>query len=91
MYIKNIELENFRNYINEKIDFDKNLNIITGSNAQGKTSLLEGIYVCSFGKSFRTSRDKEMINFGKDFFRIKSCFVKEEEEFIDFVLSKEGK
>lgn len=91
MYIKNIELENFRNYINEKIDFDKNLNIITGSNAQGKTSLLEGIYICSFGKSFRTSRDKEMINFGKDFFRIKSCFVKEEEEFIDFVLSKEGK
>lgn len=91
MYIKSIKIENFRNYTREEIYFDKNLNIITGSNAQGKTSLLEGVYLCSFGKSFRTSRDREMINFDNDFFRINSCFVKDEEENIDFILSRSEK
>lgn len=91
MYIKKIILENFRNYKNEEIEFDEKLNIIVGENAQGKTSLLEGVYLCSFGKSFRTSKDKEMINFGKDFFRIKGFFQKEDEEIIEFALSKEGK
>ena len=64
MYIKNIELKNFRNYEDLSLDFDKKLNLIVGNNAQGKTNLIEGIYISSLGKSFRTSRDKDMIRFG---------------------------
>ena len=47
MYIKKVKLENFRNYENEEIEFDKNVNIIYGDNAQGKTNILEAIFICS--------------------------------------------
>lgn len=67
MYIQKLVIENFRNYQKEKIEFDKNINIIYGDNAQGKTNILESIFVCSLGKSFRTNKDKEMINKNKDF------------------------
>ena len=66
MYIKEIILENFRNYKNEKIELNENTNIIFGDNAQGKTNILEAIFLCSFGKSFRTSKEKEMIMFNED-------------------------
>ena len=70
MYIQKIKLENFRNYEKEQIEFDKNVNIIYGDNAQGKTNILESIFVCSLGKSFRTNKDKELINKDKDFSKI---------------------
>lgn len=66
MNVDNIRLINFRNYKNIKINFNKNINVFVGKNAQGKTNLLEAIYMCSTGKSFRTSRDKEVINFEKN-------------------------
>ena len=66
MYIQKIKLENFRNYKKAEIKFDKNINIIYGDNAQGKTNILESIFVCSLGKSFRTNKDKELINKEKD-------------------------
>lgn len=71
MFIKNIKLKNFRNYEELELNFDKNVNLILGSNAQGKTNLLEAIYVTSFGKSFRTSKDSEMIRFGSDIANVK--------------------
>ena len=71
MYIKEIELKNFRNYDDLHLCFDKHVNFIIGNNAQGKTNLLEGIFMSSIGKSFRTSKDSEMIEFNKDFFKIK--------------------
>lgn len=71
MYIKNIELHNFRNYGDLELEFHPNVNLILGNNAQGKTNLLESIYVCSMGKSFRTSRDNEMILFGEEFGRVR--------------------
>jgi len=77
MYIKEIELKNFRNYDDIHLEFNENVNFIIGNNAQGKTNLLEGIYLSSIGKSFRTSRDNEMIGFDKDFFKVK---VKGEKE-----------
>ncbi len=52
MRIKNIELKNYRNYDNLNINFNDNLNIIIGDNAQGKTNLLESIYVLAVTKSF---------------------------------------
>lgn len=62
MIIHSIDLNFFRNYKREKITLSPGLNIFTGKNAQGKTNLLEAIYLCSVGKSPRTPRDKEMIN-----------------------------
>ena len=66
MYIKKVKLENFRNYEKQEIEFDKNVNIIYGDNAQGKTNILESIFLCSLGKSFRTNKDKELININKE-------------------------
>ena len=71
MFIKSIELKNFRNYDELTLSFNDKVNFIVGNNAQGKTNLLEGIYMSSIGKSFRTSKDSEMIGFGKDFCKIK--------------------
>ena len=50
MYIEELKLENFRNYESESIKFDKNINIIYGDNAQGKTNILEAIFICSLRK-----------------------------------------
>ena len=62
MWIKKIKINNFRNYKNEEINLNKNINIFYGDNAQGKTNILEAIFLGGFGKSFRTTKDKEMIN-----------------------------
>ena len=62
MFIKNIKVENFRNYENEVIEFNKNINIIYGNNAQGKTNILEAIFFSALGKSFRTSKEKQGFN-----------------------------
>ena len=67
MYIEKIKLFNFRNYIEQEIKFDKNINIFYGNNAQGKTNIIEAIYSCAIGKSYRTNRDKEVINISKKF------------------------
>lgn len=74
MYITELELKNFRNYENLKVDFDEKINLILGNNAQGKTNLIESIYMSSIGRSFRTSRDSDLIMFGKDeaFIRVKA-------------------
>ena len=61
MWIKKIKINNFRNYEKEEINLEKNINIFYGQNAQGKTNIIESIFLCSLGKSFRTKKDKEMI------------------------------
>ena len=71
MFIRDISLVNFRNYREEKLQFHENVNIFLGDNAQGKTNLLEGIYISAFGRSFRFGNDSEMIRFGE-----KNCYVK---------------
>lgn len=92
MYLKKIELKNFRNYEEEAVEFHNKVNIITGKNAQGKTNLLESLYIMSLGKSFRTSRDTEMIGFGKEYCRAKSTSVKEGRKLeIEIAIGHEGK
>ena len=66
MYIKELRLKNFRNYRDLAIGFDRRVNLITGQNAQGKTNLIEALYMSSMGRSFRTNKDAEMILFGED-------------------------
>ena len=61
MWIKNIKIKNFRNYNQEEINLEKNINIFYGKNAQGKTNIIESIFLCSLGKSFRAKKDNEMI------------------------------
>lgn len=63
MFISNVRLENFRNYDLEEISLIEDINVIYGNNAQGKTNIIEAIFLCSMGKSFRAKKDKELIKF----------------------------
>ena len=67
MYIDNLDLMNFRNYENLNIELVQGVNILTGDNAQGKTNILEAVFFCAYGRSHRTSRDKEMQRFESPF------------------------
>lgn len=75
MQIKNLEIANFRNYDFLSVDFDEGVNIIYGANAQGKTNILESIYMCSCGKSHKGSKEKEIIKEGKEESHIKGEFI----------------
>lgn len=77
MYIKKIKLINFRNYIEQEINLNKNINIIYGYNGEGKTNIIESIFLCSIGKSFRTNKEKELINFNKN---ITSLYIEYEKK-----------
>lgn len=95
MYFKEVFLYNFRNYEEEHVSFDEKINIFLGENAQGKTNLLESLFVMGLGKSFRTGKDTEMIGFEKEFARIKTVIcdpdAADEEKEIEIVYRPEGK
>lgn len=65
MIIKNIKLINFRNYNNLDLELNNGINIFYGNNAQGKTNIIESIFLSAIGKSFRTNKDSELIKFGE--------------------------
>lgn len=76
MRVTEISTSNWRNLARQKITLGKGLNIFYGDNAQGKTNLVESVYLCCIGKSPRTDKDKELICWGKDkaFVRVRySC------------------
>lgn len=66
MFIESIQLKNFRNYKTLEMEFDRETNILYGDNAQGKTNILEAVYLCGTTKSHKGSKDKEIIRFGQD-------------------------
>lgn len=66
MFVKSLELKNFRNYDDLSMTFDKDNNILFGDNAQGKTNVLEAVYVSGTTKSHKGSKDKELIKIGED-------------------------
>ena len=66
MYIESVQLKNFRNYDSLELTFDKGTNIFYGNNAQGKTNILESLYLCGTTKSHRGSKDKEIVKFGEE-------------------------
>ncbi|MBQ1431444.1 MAG: DNA replication/repair protein RecF [Firmicutes bacterium] len=76
MYIKSTKIKDFRNYEILDLKFNEKVNIILGNNAQGKTNLLESIYIASIGRSFRTSKEGEMIRFGQDSAKVEMVFSK---------------
>lgn len=75
-YLDFLQLRGFRNFSDQRLRFNQNFNIISGSNGQGKTNLLEAIYYLSVSRSFRTNQDLELIHFGHDFFYLNGLFVK---------------
>lgn len=89
MFIKRLELKCYRNYDDLHLTFDSGTNILYGDNAQGKTNVLEAIYLCGVTKSHRGSKDKEMIEFGEEESHIK-CIVEKKglENRIDMHLKK---
>ena len=70
MLVKEIKLNNYRNYSNISIPLYSSLNIIVGPNGIGKTNILESIVVCSNTKSFRTTNDKDLIQKNKEYSKI---------------------
>ena len=92
MIIKNIQLNNYRNYETLDIEFDKNINIIYGDNAQGKTNLLEACYYSAIGKSYKGSKDKEVIRFNQDYCNIDTIIDKNDRQYeINIQLNKNKK
>lgn len=81
MIIKSIELQNFRNYEDLNISFDEGTNIFYGDNAQGKTNILEAVYLSGTTKSHKCSKDKEMIRFGEQEAHIRTVVVKKDKEY----------
>lgn len=71
MFLLELELKNFRNYKNLHVRCSPQVNIFFGQNAQGKTNLLEAITVLSFGRSFRTKKENELIGWGGE-----TCFLR---------------
>ena len=67
MYIKKLRLKNFRNYKDGELEFSPLTNIIYGNNAQGKTNILEAVYLFSQGRSHRAKSDRELVRFGAEF------------------------
>ena len=66
MFIEKLELNNYRNYETLLLEFDHGTNILYGDNAQGKTNILESVYVCGTTKSHKGSKDREIINFNEE-------------------------
>ncbi len=92
MKIKDIKLKNFRNYEDEKASFSEKINIFIGKNGQGKTNLLEALYFSSMGRSFRTSKDKELIRIGMDFTNIHINYIRDGyDETFKGIIRKDGK
>lgn len=81
MIVKKIELLNYRNYEYLNIDFNSGINILYGDNAQGKTNILEALYMSGTSKSHKNAKDKETIRFGQEEAHIKTIVIKNSIEY----------
>lgn len=89
MYIESVQLKNFRNYQSLELEFDQGTNILFGDNAQGKTNVLEAVYLCGTTKSHKGSKDREMIHFDEEESHIRMIVQKEHISYkIDMHLKK---
>lgn len=92
MYLEHLELTHFRNYDNLVIDFSPQINVLIGENAQGKTNLLEAVYVLSLARSHRTNDDKSLIQWGNDFAKLSGIVQRRVGRLpLEIVLSHQGK
>ncbi len=77
MYLTKIDLQNFRNYSDTVLEFNKRGNLLFGKNGQGKTNLLESLYYLSVFRSFRKGVSRDLVSWGKDWFRVTGLFLSE--------------
>ena len=85
MIIKSIELADYRNYDSLVLQFDRGTNILYGDNAQGKTNILEAIYVAATTKSHKGSKDREIVNFDKEEAHIRTYLEKDGKEILSLI------
>ncbi len=89
MILKSIALNHFRNYSDMFLEFDKGTNILYGDNAQGKTNILEAVYVSGTTKSHKGSKDKELIQFGQEESHIRTVVERDDLDYqIDMHIKK---
>ncbi|WP_458353734.1 DNA replication/repair protein RecF [Peribacillus frigoritolerans] len=92
MYIENISLKNYRNYTELNLTFENKVNVILGENAQGKTNVMESIFVLAMAKSHRTSNDKELIRWDEEYAKIEGRVRKRNTSIpLELTISKKGK
>lgn len=92
MKLKQLKLTNFRNYQQLDLEFQNGLTILTGQNAQGKTNLLEAIFLLSLAKSHRTNHDQEMIGWNDNTASVQALIETDNYEFpLELFLSSKGK
>lgn len=92
MYIEKISLKYYRNYIQQSIEFSSDINIFLGENAQGKTNLMESIYVLALTKSHRTNYDKELIFWDESFTKLTGDIVKNNRNIqLNLIIHEKGK
>lgn len=78
MHLSRISMINFKNYVQEELEFSSGINCITGNNGVGKTNLLDAIHYLSLTKSYFNPIDSQNIHFGDDFFMVQGDFIVEE-------------
>ena len=92
MILKELTLQNFRNYPSLSVSFSDGINVFLGENAQGKTNLMEAIYALALARSPRTSNEKEMIRWQEDSAKITGKIQKRVSTFpLEIIFSKKGK
>ena len=92
MKLTNLQLQNFRNYESVQLEFTDGVHVFIGENAQGKTNLMESIYALAMTKSHRTTTDKELIRWNKEFATIKGTVEKTATKTnLELQFSKKGK
>lgn len=92
MYIKELKLKDYRNYNELDITFDNQVNVIIGENAQGKTNLLEALYILAFTKSYRTTNDRELIKWNAEFAKVSGILYKKNRNLpLELIFHKQGK
>lgn len=92
MYIESLKVKDYRNYEELEMHFENKVNVILGENAQGKTNIMESIYVLAMAKSHRTSNDKELIRWDQDYAKIEGRIHKRNSTIpLELVISKKGK
>lgn len=92
MFLTELTLTNYRNYKKAQLSFENKVNVILGENAQGKTNLMESIYVLAIAKSHRTSRDKELIKWDEEYAKIEGRVHKRINSLsLQLIISNKGK
>ncbi len=92
LHINDLILTNYRNYSKEQVAFENNVNVILGENAQGKTNIMESIYVLGLAKSHRTTRDRELIYWDEEYAKIEGRIERRTGPLsLEVIISNKGK